>query len=157
MKISAALTGQRKGSGARHSDLRHIGRLNGWTDENLDVIYAWVNADVVPAADLTTLDPAFAGNDCNALTEYYVPQVYTAPPSCKSPFTVTTEVMALAPDRVTDQLAPTLTTQSVERGLTVVSIFLTARAVPTTSTMGNDGLASMVTEPTANIRQLHSP
>lgn len=89
----------------------------------------------VPASVLSDLsrNATSTGIGDITLTNFYMDVVYTAPATCRSKFTFTTSTLVYIPTGAEDQVKPTSTTTSVNRGDTFVTAYLSAGAVSTTS------------------------
>ncbi|KAF2677936.1 hypothetical protein K458DRAFT_423496 [Lentithecium fluviatile CBS 122367] len=92
-------------------------------DEDLEIVYAYYSDGAVPEADLEpTYDYSATRTTSSTMslyTVFYMPVTYTAPASCPTQFTFSTEENVSVPTEVRDQVTPT----SVSTG--AVTTFLT--------------------------------
>jgi len=106
--------------------------------EDLTEVTLYLPPGAVAESDLVTTTTRYTGA-ANAYTYFVEPVVYTAPASCPTPFTVTTQTQVYVPSQVTDRVSPTSTSTSVATygdHYTYVTAYLPPSAVPLSTSAG---------------------
>ncbi|KAI9867389.1 MAG: hypothetical protein M1813_008947 [Trichoglossum hirsutum] len=107
--------------------------------EDLTIIYVFLPDGTLDENALQSLDEPYNASR-GALTEYYEPFEYTAPPSCSKSFTFTTFSQVHIPSEAAKQVTPTsVTTSTGYGGYVYVSAYLAPGVIPVQTTAGTTG------------------